>query len=87
MNELFPIASGLVLGAVLALVRPGLRLLAGLAGAVLFGVLATFVSGEYLIGWEFLLVDVPLVALCAAAGLLAVRAVLRGTGQQRQPRG
>ncbi|MCX5535877.1 hypothetical protein OG785_35650 [Streptomyces sp. NBC_00006] len=87
MNELFPIASGLVLGAVLALVRPGLRLLTGIAGAVLFGVLATVASGEYLVGWEFLIIDIPLVALSAAVGLLAVRAVLRGTGQPRQPRG
>ncbi|NGN69415.1 hypothetical protein G5C51_36695 [Streptomyces sp. A7024] len=87
MNELFPIAAGLVLGAVLALIRPGLRLFAGLVGAILLGVLATVVSGEYLIGWEFLLIDVPLVALCAAAGLVAVRAAVRGGVQPRQPRG
>lgn len=87
MHELFPIASGLVLGAVLALVRPGLRLAIGIVGAVLFGVLATVVSGEYLIGWEFLIIDVPLVAVSAAAGLLAVRSARNASARTRQPRG
>lgn len=87
MHELFPIASGLVLGAVLALVRPGLRLVTGIVGAVLFGVLATVVSGEYLIGWEFLIIDVPLVAVSAAAGLLVVRSARNAAARTRQPRG
>jgi len=32
-------------------------------------VLATVVSGEYLISWSFLLIDIPLVAVSSAAGL------------------
>jgi hypothetical protein len=36
---------------------------------IAFGVLATVVSGEYLISWSFLLIDIPLVAVSAAAGL------------------
>ncbi|MFE0250315.1 hypothetical protein [Streptomyces sp. NPDC059010] len=83
MHELFPIASGLALGAILALVRPGLRILIGIAGAVLFGVLATVVSGEYLISWEFLIIDVPLVAVSAAAGLVAVRAARHAAARTR----
>jgi hypothetical protein len=27
-----------------------------------FGIVATVVSGEWMLGWEFLLIDVPLVA-------------------------
>jgi hypothetical protein len=34
-----------------------------------FGVLATVLSGEYLISWSFLLIDIPLVAVSAAASL------------------
>lgn len=87
MHELFPIAAGLVLGAILALVRPGLRLVTGIVGVALFGVLATVVSGEYLIGWEFLIIDVPLVAVSAAAGLLAMRSAQHVTARTRHPRG
>jgi hypothetical protein len=36
---------------------------------IAFGVLATVVSGEYLISWSFLLIGIPLVAVSAAAGL------------------
>jgi hypothetical protein len=87
MHELLPIAAGLVLGVALALVRAGLRLLTGIVGVVLFGVLATVVSGEYLIGWEFLIIDIPLVAVSTGAGLLAVRAISRGAGPSRQSLG
>ncbi|HSC90102.1 MAG TPA: hypothetical protein VLB86_00460 [Gaiellaceae bacterium] len=75
INELLPIASGLVVGALLGLVRPSLRLPVGAALAVLLGTLATIASGEYRIGWEFLLIDIPLVGLCAVAGLVTARRV------------
>lgn len=71
-NEFFPIISGIVLGTVLGFVRPGLRLRVGIVLAILFGVLATVVSGESEISWGFLLIDIPLVAVCAAAALFAV---------------
>ena len=77
MHELLPIASGLVLGTSLSLVRPRLRAAAGVAASAALGVVATVVSGEYRIGWEFLLIDVPLVALCAAASAATVRARMR----------
>jgi hypothetical protein len=35
--------------------------------AIILGSLATIISGEFRIGWEFLLIDIPLVALTAAA--------------------
>jgi len=75
MQELLPIASGVAIGVFLGLLRPSLRLGVGAALAILFGVLATVVTGEYLISWEFLLVDIPLVAAAAGAALFAVHRV------------
>ena len=69
VEELLPVASGLAIGAILGLLRPSLRIPVGVALIVAFGVLATVVSGEYLVSWSFLLIDIPLVALSAAASL------------------
>ena len=69
VEEILPVASGLFLGALIGLLRPSLRLPVGATLILAFGVLATVVSGEYLIGWSFLLIDIPLVAVSAAAGL------------------
>ena len=77
MHELFPIVSGLLLGAVLPLIRPRMRLEVGGGASVVLGTLATIISGEYRIGWEFLLIDIPLVALCSAAGFASARGVRR----------
>lgn len=75
MNELFPILSGATVGVALALVASRLRLPIAIGGAFVLGTLATIISGEYKLGWEFLLVDIPLVALSSAVGFLATRAV------------
>lgn len=77
MHELFPIVTGLLLGAVLPLVRPRIRLEVGVGASVVLGTLATIISGEYAIGWEFLLIDIPLVALCSVTGFVTARAVRR----------
>ena len=73
MHELFPIAAGLLIGSLLVFVRPGWRLPFGIAAAVIVGVTATVISGEYKIGWEFLAIDIPGAALATGAGFLAVR--------------
>ena len=73
MHELFPIAAGLLLGSLLQFLRPSLRLPVGLAAAVAIGVTATVISGEYKIGWEFLLIDIPGAAFATAAGYLATK--------------
>jgi hypothetical protein len=75
MQELFPIAFGLVLGGALGFVRPSLRLPVGAAMAVVLGVLATVVTGEFKTSWAYLLIDIPLVAIAAVVGLLAGRRV------------
>jgi hypothetical protein len=69
VQELLPVMSGLLIGLILGLLRPSLRMPVGLVLIIAFGVLATVVSGEYLISWSFLLIDIPLVAVSAAAGL------------------
>ena len=83
-GELFPIVSGLILGAVLTLIRPHMRLAVGVAAAVVLGTLATVISGEYKIGWEFLLIDIPLVAICSAASFSTVRAARRRLWDERR---
>ena len=70
MQELFPLACGLLLGAALGFVRPTLRLPVGAAMAVVLGVLATVATGEFKTSWSFVLIDIPLVALAAVVGLL-----------------
>jgi hypothetical protein len=83
INELLPIASGLVAGSLLGFLRPSLRVPVGTALAVALGVLATVVSGEFKTSWAFLLIDIPLVALAAVGGLLATRRIrlARATGE------
>jgi hypothetical protein len=73
MNEIFPIVSGGVVGVGLALAAPRLRLPVAFAASLVLGLLATVISGEYKIAWEFLLVDIPLVAASAWVGYLVAR--------------
>jgi hypothetical protein len=73
VNELFPIAGGILLGVLLVQVPVRARFWAGIAGVVLIGFLATVISGEFRIGWEYLLVDIPLVAVASAGTFLLVR--------------
>jgi hypothetical protein len=72
MFELFPIACGLLAGALVGLIRPSLRVPVGAALAIVLGTLATVLSGEFETSWGFLLVDIPLVALSATASNLLV---------------
>jgi hypothetical protein len=77
VNELFPLIAGAAVGVALGAVTQRMRLPIAIAAAVVIGTLATIVSGEYRIGWEFLLIDIPLVAVSSAAGFMATRAVSR----------
>jgi hypothetical protein len=72
MDELFPIAAGLVLGILFAAGFWWLRLWWVRSVLVLLaGVSATVLSGEYRATWAFLLVDVGEVALLAWIGFVA----------------
>lgn len=76
MNELFPIAAGLLCGLLLGAVTARRRMATGVGFAVVAGTLATVVSGEWRVSWAFLLVDIPLVAVSAALGALLSRAAV-----------
>ena len=85
MHELFPLASGLALGAALGFVRPAVRLWLGGALAVLLGVLATVVSGEFRLSWDYVLFDIPLVACAAGLGFIVARRLRLGLGARGDP--
>jgi hypothetical protein len=46
-----------------------------IAAAVVIGFLATVISGEYKIGWEFLAIDIPGTAIAVAVGWLVTKRV------------
>lgn len=73
MEELLPVLSGLCVGGLLGFFRPATRLWLAIVLAIVLGFLATVISGEYEISWGFLLIDIPLVAISTAIGLLVVR--------------
>jgi hypothetical protein len=77
-RELLPVALGLSVGSVLAGLRPSVSIAAGIMIAVPLGFLVTVVTGEFELGWEYLLVDIPLVAVSSAAGSWIVRILARG---------
>lgn len=76
MHEVFPILAGAFIGLVLLRIHsPRVKTVVFVALSLILGVTATVISGEYVIGWEFVLIDIPLVMLSAAAVvLLAPRA-------------
>jgi hypothetical protein len=76
MSELFPIMSGVVVGVVLGAVRPSLRLRVGAPLCAALGFVATVISGEFRIGWEYLLVDIPLVAASAVLSFMLARGLV-----------
>jgi hypothetical protein len=74
MHEVFPIVAGALAGlAVLRIESIRLRTFALIVLSVLLGVVATIISGEALISWAFVLIDIPLV-FCS--GLAAIGAVV-----------
>jgi hypothetical protein len=45
--------------------------------SVMLGLAATVVSGEFRIGWEYLLIDIPLVGVSSAAVYWMTRGAVR----------
>jgi hypothetical protein len=88
MNELFPVASGLLIGCLIGGLRPQLRIAVGGLLCIVAGTAATVISGEFRMSWEYLLVDIPLVALSAYAGFVIARTLvarrLEGTWPTRR---
>jgi hypothetical protein len=71
VNEIIPLCSGALLGLLAARLRPSQRLGVVVSLSILLGVGASAVTGELSIGWEYLLVDIPLVALSAGICFVA----------------
>lgn len=72
MHEVFPVVAGLLLGvAVLRISNRTLSSLALIVGSVVLGITATYISGEALISWEFVLIDIPLVFGSAVVAIVA----------------
>jgi hypothetical protein len=72
MHEVFPVVAGIAVGLVaLRVTSLQLRWLLVAVASVIFGVLATIISGEALMGWAFVLIDIPLV-LGTAIGTMVV---------------
>ena len=84
MNEILPVFCGLLLGAGALRAKSvrGRRWLL-VVGSLVGGAVATVVSGEFRIGWEFLLIDIPLVFLTAVGFAVAVRTLRRRLPRQR----
>jgi len=75
MNELFPVCAGGLMGLACLRVRSiRTRFIIIAVLSVVFGFVATVISGEAAIGWEFLYADIPLVAGSSLAVLAASRA-------------
>jgi hypothetical protein len=78
MTELVPIAAGIVLGLVAGSFQPALRVTTIMALSIVLGIGASAVTGELELSWSYVLVDIPEVALAAAAAFLLAR-----TGEAR----
>lgn len=76
MHEIFPVVAGVLVG-VIAMRIASLQVRAIVIAllSVLFGVAASAVSGELALSWEFVLVDIPLVAISALATVFVLRRV------------
>ncbi|MEZ4523547.1 MAG: hypothetical protein R3A46_18165 [Thermomicrobiales bacterium] len=77
MGEIFPIAAGIALGMVaLRIMDVRLRAATIAVMSVVFGVIATAISGEALISWAFVLIDIPLVLVAALATVVIAPRVI-----------
>lgn len=80
MNEVFPVVSGVVIGVLTQrVVAPRLRLGVLLGLALVFGFIASAISGELSLSWAFIWVDTGLVLLAAGVTIVVMAAWRRRT--------
>ena len=73
MSEIFPILAGVAIGLVVQrIASPRWRALALFALSALAGAIASFISGELFVSWNFLFFDIPLVFAVAVAMTLGL---------------
>jgi hypothetical protein len=78
MFELLPIIGGLLIGSTIGYIRPEIRVRVVIVLALVIGLTATVVSGEYKVSGSFLLVDVSLVLVSATVAFRTVRSAVVG---------
>jgi hypothetical protein len=85
MHEVFPVVAGILLGfAAFRIESVRLRAIVIAVMSIALGVASTFISGEALISWAFVLIDIPLVLVSAIGALVACYAwERRGATQMR----
>lgn len=81
MNELFPIAGGLLAGLIAGTRSRRTRFLVSIVLGSVAGVTATLATGEYRVGWYFFLIDAAL----AIGAAMSVPAFARATRAVQQP--
>ena len=68
MHEVFPVLSGLVIGALVQWLDDAkLRGVAVVVLSIVFGVIASYISGELLLSWGYVVFDTAQVLVGAAA--------------------
>jgi hypothetical protein len=83
VHEVFPVVAGLLLGfAAFRIESIRLRAIVVAVMSVLLGVVATIISGEALISWAFVLIDIPLVLASAVGAIIACYAWERRNATQ-----
>jgi hypothetical protein len=85
LTEVFPVLTGTLIGIALGWLRPRTRLWAGSVLAIVGGLLATIVSGEFRMTWAYLLIDIPLVAGASILALAVTRHVRQGATGGNSP--
>ena len=75
-NEFFPVIAGVLIGLIMGGLTARKRPWAWLGLSVVFGMAATVLSGEYKVSWEYLLIDIPLVAGASAVAFVVSRHVV-----------
>lgn len=76
MHEIFPVVAGALVGIIaMRIASLQIRTIVIAVLSVAFGVAASAVSGELALSWEFVLVDIPLVAISALATIFVVRRI------------
>lgn len=78
MNEMLPVFLGCAVGTVCGLVSLGRRRYRlCLGSAPVFGLAATVLTGEWKVGWEFLIIDIALVAVSSFAAFVLCNRMTR----------
>mgnify|MGYP001332608796 FL=1 len=84
MHEIFPVVAGVLVGVIaMRIASLQVRTIVIALLSVPFGVAASAVSGELALSWEFVLVDIPLVAISALATVFVLRRVFAASVAHR----